>query len=164
MRAIGLSTIAAVVIQPVVFWAWFLLPALFYGAAVTIKDIFAMAFYVIVVAFAFVVVLGVPLFLVLRYFNRANWLHLCVSGFLAGAIPLAVYSWPSSSRFNGYSSGGNWHGRYVELFVNGAPTTYGWLSYAESVTKFGVHGVVAALIFLFVWQRLAHPVSHRQDA
>jgi hypothetical protein len=30
---------------------------------------------------------------------------------------------------------------------------YGWLSYAQSVVFFGLHGFAGALAFFFVWRR-----------
>ncbi len=121
-----------------------------------------MASYVLVVSLGFVVILGVPIFLTLRLINGTSRFVLSVSGLLAGAIPYALYTWPANTPYppgtTGYFSG-NWHGRHVEFTVNGVLTTYGWLSYAEAVIMFGVHGLVGALVFLAVWRRLAQPTA-----
>ena len=159
MRAIGLSTIAAIAIQPFVFWLWFLLPLLFFGAPVGVGDVLSMALYVLAVASAFVAVLGIPIFLILRWLHRARALSLSMSGFFAGAIPLAIYTWPVTSSYSGYSSGGNWYGRYVEFFVNGNPTAYGWLNYAHGVAMFGLHGLIGGLMFFWVWRYFYYRAS-----
>jgi hypothetical protein len=158
-RAIGISTVAAVAIQPIVFWIWFLLPALFHGTGVPLSDVLEMASYELLVSLGFVVILGLPIFFTLRLTNRTSPLVLAASGFLAGAIPYALYTWPASSPYLPGTTGyfrGNWHGRHVEFSVNGVLTTYGWLSYAEAVAMFGLHGLVGALVFLAVWRRVAH--------
>lgn len=160
MVAIGLASIAAVAIQPVVFGAWFFLPAVISGADISPRDVWSLSMYVVLYASGFVLVLGIPLFLLLNHFNRANWRNLSLVGFGAAAIPFAVYSWAAHS--SGFSSGGNWHGSYVRFVENGVPTIYGWLSYAEGVLSFGLHGFVGALVFLFVWRTFGRPNNRLQ--
>src|SRR5690348_1196510 len=140
VRVIAISTVAAVAVQPIVFWLWFLLPALFHGERLSLGDMLEMASYVFLVSLGFIVILGVPIFLTLRLLNRTSRAVLALSGFLAGAIPYALYTWPENSpNPPGTTSyfGGNWHGHHVEFSVNGVLTTYGWLSYAEAVIMFG---------------------------
>lgn len=75
-------------------------------------------------------------------------------GFIAAALPLAIYSWP---EYPGSSSGGNWYGTPVHFVVDGQKTLYGWLSYAQNVLFFGVHGLAGGLAFFFVWRRWSEP-------
>ena len=157
MLSLARASISAIAIQPVVFGAWFFLPAVLSGATISPQDIWSMCIYVVAFATAFVIALGVPVFLTLNYVNRANWLHLSIVGFGTGAIPYAIYSWPLSAYSSGFSSGGNWHGSYVDFVKNGVHTIYGWLSYVEGVFWFGVHGLVGALVFLFVWRAYTRP-------
>jgi hypothetical protein len=107
---------------------------------------------VLSVAGAAVLLLGIPAFLLLCRFGRANWTSLAITGFILGALPLAALSRPNT--LSGYSAGQTWHGHYVETYINGVPTQYAWLVYAESVLQFGIHGLAGALVFYAVWSRL----------
>lgn len=104
---------------------------------------------VAVVSAAAVLALGVPVFLTLRRFRREGWGSLAAAGSLLGALPIA-FSWPRT--LEGYSACQNWHGKYVETYVTGTPTTYAWLTYGESVLFFALHGLVGALVFYGVWR------------
>ena len=147
---IWLASLAAVLVQPLVL-AVRIAPYYFassdplYGAGAVFLS-------VVVVAAAVVLMLGVPAFLVLRRFHREGWTSLAIAGFLLGALLAAVPSWPRYQE--GYSAGENWHGRYVDTYINGVPTTYAWLSYAENVFYFGIHGLVGAIAFYLVWRIL----------
>jgi hypothetical protein len=87
--------------------------------------------------------------------RRESWGSLSVTGFLAGAIPVAALSLPR--YLQGYSSGYNWHGRYVEFYVKGVPTVYAWQAYAENIASYGLHGLIGAVVFFAVWRRLHAP-------
>ena len=153
MREIWLASIAAVAIQPFVF-AVRLLPALLQSST----PIYGLGFLVIavlVVSAAFVLILGIPIFLFLRHVHREGWVSLSLAGLLAGAVPIALFSWPKAMP--GFSSGANWHGRYVDLYVQGVPTIYAWQSYAENVAYYGLHGIVGAVVFFTVWRRFHAP-------
>ena len=157
------AAVAAVLVQPLVLVVWIFLPALVEGAHFSITDIaevMALSGYVWLFATGFVLALGIPLFLILRRINRATWPLVSAAGFTAGAIPVAIYSWPlwSSSKgsYSGYS-GGNWHGKYVEFTRDGEHTIYGWFSYAESVLMFGVHGLAGAIVFYCVLHKFQRP-------
>jgi hypothetical protein len=153
MKAIAIAAVAAVLIQPVVFFGWFGIPALLTGDLVGRVSLF-MALVSIAVAIPFVLLIGVPSFLLLRRFNRLTPGKLILAGFAGAAIPAAAITWPLG-RYPGYSSGGSWHGFPVEYFVNGVPTVYGWLSYVEGVLMYGVHGLVGAFVFFLVWRAVS---------
>lgn len=104
------------------------------------------------VAAAVTVLLGVPAFWVLRRFGREGWRSLGAVGAALGVLPVAFF-WPR--HFAGYSSGQNWHGHDVDLYVDGTPTVYAWLIYAEKVLTFGLHGLIGALVFYAVLRRLS---------
>ena len=149
---VWIASIAAVAVQPIVL-ALRLAPDYF----VSPQPLYGVGFFllsVVVVAAAVVLVLGVPAFHILHKFRRDGWCSLGVAGFVLGALPV-VFSWPS--RLEGFSSGHNWHGKYVETYVNGTPTTYAWLSYGENILYFGLHGLAGALVFYAVWRRLGRP-------
>jgi hypothetical protein len=150
---IWIASIAAVAVQPLVFAGriapdYFASLQPFYGVGFVLLS-------VVVVAAAVVLILGIPTFLLLRKFQRMGWTSLAIAGFVLGALPIAALSCPH--RLEGYSSGGNWHGKYVDIYINGAPTTYAWLIYGENVMYFGLHGLVGALVFYAVWRKLDRP-------
>jgi len=151
MKAVGLASLAAVLIQPFVF-VLRLLPE-FWGARLpNMNEVEFFLFAIVLVSLAHVLILGIPLFLLLRRFGRANWTTLSIGGFVAGFIPSAVVGWP---RFlKGYSSGGNWHGRHVEFYLDGVPTNYAWLAYLQDTFQFGIHGLVGGLVFFLVWKKM----------
>jgi hypothetical protein len=145
-----IAAIAAVVVQPLVFAAR-MTPDLI-GSS---QSLYGLGFFfvaVLSVAAGATLLFGVPAFFVLRKYGHDGWLSLGLTGFLIGAIPLS-FSWPAQSA--GYSAGGNWHGKYVELYINGVPTEYAWLTYAENIALFGLHGLIGALVFYGVWRRLS---------
>jgi len=154
---IWIASIAAVAVQPIVLALriapdYLASPQPLYGVGLLLLG-------VVVVAAAVVLVLGLPAFHFLRKFQREDWGSLAITGFALGALP-AVFSWPR--RLEGFSSGQNWHGDYVETYVNGAPTTFAWLRYGENVLGFGVHGLAGALVFYAVWRWLGRPGKSRQ--
>lgn len=150
MKAILLATVAAIAIQPFVFVRLFLLPMLVIGASIPAKDFLGIPLFAALLAAPFVIVVGIPSLFLLRHFNRLSWLSLGSIGFVAAALPVAIYGW---SDYPGYSSGGNWYGTYVDFVVDGQKTLYGWLSYAQSILFFGLHGLAGGLAFFFVWRR-----------
>jgi hypothetical protein len=146
------AAVAAVLVQPVVL-AIRLAPDLI-GSTNPIYGLGFMVLAVIAVAAAVLLLVGLPTFFILRRFGRENRSSVGLAGFVLGALPVAFF-WPS--RMEGYSSGQNWHGYYVELYVNGAPTQYAWFTYAENVLFFGLHGFVGAMVFYAIWRRLGRP-------
>lgn len=146
------ASIAAVAVQPIVLALrlapdYLSSPQQIYGMGLLLLS-------VVVVAAAVVLILGLPVFYIINKFQRDNWGSLSIAGFLLGALPV-IFSWPKN--LEGYSSGYNWHGKYVDAYVNGAPTNYAWLMYGENILEFGLHGLVGALAFYAVWRRLEHP-------
>jgi hypothetical protein len=142
-----LSALAAVVVQPLVFLLriapdYIASPQPLYGIGFVLLAILA-------VAAAVVLLLGIPTFLALRKLHRDGWNSLAVAGLLLGALPVAL-SWPG--HLEGFSAGQNWHGKYVQTYVNGNPTSYAWLTYGENVAFFALHGLVGALVFYTVWR------------
>ena len=154
MKAISLATIAAIAVQPFVFFFLFLAPMLLLGADISPKDLFGIPLFAALFAAPFVVVIGIPALLLLRRVNRLSWLSLGIVGFIVAALPFAFSGWSDSV---GYSSGGNWYGTPVDFVVNGQKTIYGWLSYFQSIIFFGLHGLAGALAFYFTWRRSLGP-------
>ena len=149
MKAILLATVAAIAIQPLVFILLFLAPMLALGADIPLNDFFGTSLFAALFAAPFIVVVGIPSLLLLRHFNHLSWLSLGCVGFIVAALPVAIYGW---SEYSGSSSGGNWYGTPVDFVIDGQKTFYGWLSYAQSILFFALHGLAGGLVFFFVWR------------
>ena len=94
----------------------------------------------------FVLILGLPTYFLLRYFKVVRWWSTLAAGFILGAAPMAVFTWPlkypelkTSSSVNG-----------VQTMIDGVPTMAGWVQFIEGVCFFGGCGLVAALAFWLV--------------
>jgi len=135
----------------------------------TMADLLGLPLAAAVCSVPIVVFLGVPVFLLLRRLGRLSWFSLGCAGFVLPAIPMAILGWPYNDE-SSFSSGGSLFGHYVQYVVNGVPTFYGWLDYAHSVLFWGLQGLAGALIFYWVWLKIArqteafidyHPEKHR---
>ncbi|WP_368562302.1 hypothetical protein [Pseudoxanthomonas sp. UTMC 1351] len=106
----------------------------------------------LVSSLAHVLLLGLPAFFLLRWRGWLKTRTIAAAGLLAGALPMAVITWPYplSQRYS-YSSSGMWHGRQVDFIADGLPTMFGWFRYLEGVATFGLLGVASALAFWFTW-------------
>ena len=107
---------------------------------------------------AHVVLLGVPAYALLRWRNAVRWWSILASGFVLGAAPMAIWSWPlqyadlkTSATFDG-----------VQTMLDGAPTTAGWVQYLQGVLFFGAWGLVSGLAFWLTLRAMSHNRSlHR---
>ncbi|MBB5208002.1 hypothetical protein [Chiayiivirga flava] len=95
---------------------------------------------------AHVVVLGIPAYFLMRWRGLLRWWSALLAGFVLGALPAAVITWPLR-----YASPGSYaSSNGVETMVNGVPTVAGWLQYMGGAASFGVCGLVAAAAFCAV--------------
>ena len=156
IKASVLSSIAALLVQPLIFLAWMGIPALAAGETVAFFDMARFSPLVAVFAIPFVVIVGVPAALLLSRDRALRWAPLALVGTVAAILPLLAII-PGGGT--GDSSGGNWHGQVVDYVVNGKPTLYGWLSYLESLLYFGLPGLIGASVFYAVWRRSMGPNS-----
>lgn len=151
LMSIWIAALSAVLVQPLVFLAR-LAPD--YLASST--PLYGLGFALIavgLVAAVVVLTLGIPAFLLLQRLRLLNRFSLAATGSFLGSLPMA-FSWPCA--LEGYSAGQNWHGTYVETYINGAPTMYAWLTFAEGVLFFALHGLVGATAFYAVWRMQEH--------
>lgn len=153
MKAILLASLAATAIQPLVFAPLFFGPLLVRGANIPLGEFFVMPLFAALFAFPFIVIIGIPSLIILRRFKRLSWLSMGAIGFIAAALPLAIFS---GSNNSGYSSSGDWYGTPVDFVVNGQNTLYGWLNDIQGILFCGLHGLIGALVFYFVWQHFAN--------
>jgi len=84
---------------------------------------------VFVIAMAHAVCLGLPSYLVLKRFNLTQWWISLIFGFLIGAIPWALTTWPSYSEY-------------------GSNYMIGWL---KSVTSMGMCGMASGFTAWYTW-------------
>ncbi|WP_028101943.1 hypothetical protein [Pseudoduganella violaceinigra] len=147
--------LSAVAVQPLVL-ALRIAPSYFSSPVpMGIGEISFIYFLVVFVSAPVVLVLGIPTFLLLRRSARLGWLSVGLTGFMLGGF-LAALFWPHALSSDSASQ--NWHGKDVEMYIDGSPTIYAWLSYGENIIYYGLHGLVGAVVFYAVWRKLA-PVA-----
>jgi len=146
---IAIASLAAVAVQPLVFFVR--IAPDYFAAPVPMNGIGFVVLGIVVVGAAVVLLLGIPTYLFLRNSGHTNFPTIAIAGTLLGALPTALF-WPRHRE--GYSSGHNWHGKYVATYINGVPTQYAWLNYGEDILYFGLHGLVGALIFHATWRAI----------
>ena len=99
----------------------------------------------IMVSLAYVIVLGAPAYYLLRKLKAVWWWSTIATGFILGAIPMALFTWPlnpgnkTSASING-----------VQTIIDGVPTIEGWLQFVYGVSFVGLCGMVGALAFWLV--------------
>ena len=96
----------------------------------------------------FVLLLGLPAFLILRWAKAVKWWSTVGTGFLLGAIPAAIFSWPVHSERN-FSASVNG----VPTIIDGVPTLEGWLQFTYGAVLLGFLGAAGAMAFWLVWRR-----------
>ena len=91
-------------------------------------------------------ILGFPIYLFLKKYFSFNYVFAGISGFIVGALPLAIFTWPlrlsatkSSSSLNG-----------VQHMIEGIPTLAGWLSYIQGFMVFGCLGILGAITYNYL--------------
>ena len=77
---------------------------------------------------------------------------LVFSGFVAGCIPMSIWSWPIDYSYK--SSSSYWDGKETVIAkIDGMPTLIGWVDYFQGVAFMGIFGIVSALSFWWAWKR-----------
>ncbi|MEW9572689.1 hypothetical protein ABQJ54_13095 [Rhodanobacter sp. Si-c] len=109
-----------------------------------------------VLALLWIVLLGLPAFLLLKHRGLVRWWSATISGFFLAALPMAFISWPyHPSVDSGYSA---WDGhKMVNYVVHGVPTHDGWVQYFYSSCGIGLMGAASAVAFWVVWRLAAGP-------
>jgi len=103
----------------------------------------------LLVSTLYVVVLGLPAYLLLRWRHAIRWWSTLIAGFVLAAVPLAILVWPL--RFAGPGSSASVNG--VATMIDGVPTMAGWVQYLAGVGQMGALGVVGAFAFWLVQRR-----------
>ena len=161
MKSILVASVSTILIQPIIFFIWLIVPTLLLGKADPSGILRLMSdditIYIMAVAAIILLIIGLPVFFSLKKLKILNAKNIMFAGFLIGALPILFLSFPVDNPGNGFSYGGNWHGTYVESMNNGVHTKYAWYIYIEKVIGFGVHGLIAALVFFRIWSKYAKP-------
>ena len=144
------GSLAAIAVQPLVFMFYMAILPIIAGQDVPLADIGSMSVIVIVVAIPFVFLVGIPSALLLRRVGQLRYWPIAALGFAFAALPIAIWRMPVGSA--GYSLGGNFYGHIESFIVDGKPTIWGLLDYAQSVLTFGLHGLVGASAFYAVFR------------
>jgi len=92
---------------------------------------------------AYVFLLGLPAYLLLRWRKAVRWWSTISPGFILAALPVALMSWPL--RYAGMGSSSSVNG--VDMMIAGVPTTAGWIQYVEGLMFFGCLGALSGLVF-----------------
>lgn len=101
----------------------------------------------------YVVVLGIPAFLLLHWRKAIRWWSATAVGFFLGCLPVAFSLWPADADLQTTAS--HWDGeKMVQTVVDGVPTLAGWVSYAKAVAGMGAFGAVGGLAFWVVWRAM----------
>ena len=157
MKAVFVASLLAIAVQPLLFVFYMAIVPMIAGQEVPLADIASISVIVTVVAIPFVLLVGIPSALLLRRFGRLRYLPLVAIGFVFAALPIGYWRLPVGDA--GYSLGGNFYGHVEPFIVNGEPTIWGLLDYAQSVLMFGLHGFVGASVFYVVFRRSSRRVT-----
>lgn len=98
MKALCLASVGAILVQPLVFFLWFVLPILAGQGPFSLLDLIPISTVVIVVAALHLLVIGLPLYYILWYTKRTSWSFVTLVGFVAGTGLLVLASMPSWRR------------------------------------------------------------------
>ena len=99
-------------------------------------------------------IVGWPIYFILMRLTWLNAVTIGLAGFAMGVLPGTLASFIARA-YRGSTYSGTWHGRDVHFIVDNQLTMYGWLSYAEITLVAGLHGLLGALVFHYVWRHIA---------
>lgn len=145
MKTILVASLLAIAIQPLVFVFYMAILPMIAGEDVPLADIGSISIIVMVVATPFVLFVGIPSALWLRRIGHLRFLTITAIGVFLAALPIAIWRLPVGN--SGFSLGGNFYGHIEPFIVEGKPTIWGLLDYAQAVFLFGLHGFVGASVF-----------------
>jgi hypothetical protein len=113
---------------------------------VVVSELFGLLRLTFLVALVHAVVLGLPLFLLLRSKSCVGFVACALGGFVVGAVGPAVLGLLGLFGGGSYNA---WSGGRATV-VNGVPTLLGWAEYAQSVGFIGLIGLAGGLTFWLV--------------
>ena len=149
---IMLAVLAAICAPAAIMIAWYL-----YGQFATFEasDPYIwvrtrnFAILCLLVSALYVVVLGLPTYLLLRWRRAIRWWYALLRGLVVAGLPLAIFAWPL--RYAALGSSASVDG--VATMINGVPTTAGWVQYLSGIAQIGVLGMVGGFAFWLVQRK-----------
>lgn len=123
---------------------------------VVVSQALSLARTTFIVAVAHALVLGLPLFLLVRSMRRVGAATCALGGFLIGAVPFGVLTLISMIGLQSASTGGK------PTVTNGVPTLIGWIEYAYAVGSTGLFGAAGGLTF-WVAMRLSGQIEGKPN-
>jgi hypothetical protein len=108
---------------------------------VVVSQALTLARMTFIIVVAHTLVLGLPLFLLLRSMRRVGFATCALGGIIVGVVPFGVLALISMINLQSASSGGK------PTVINGVPTLLGWIEYAYVVGSMGLVGLAGGLTF-----------------
>lgn len=106
----------------------------------------------LLVAALIILVIGLPIYFSLKYYNLNRTLNVALVGFLIPVVILSIINF-SSANYEGYSAGENYYGTYRSIFIDGKRTIWGWVKFFEGMLTYGIHGLLGAIVFQKIYIR-----------
>ena len=142
----------------------FLIIPVAYGSGSISRGIELIAFFwVTVVALPIIIALGLPAFHWMRGRKINSNRNMLIGGGLIAIVLAAALTWPTYPG-EGWSSGQNYYGTYREMIINGVPTIWGWIRFAEDLVMFAIHGALGAACFRIGWLKFSRQISEAEPA
>jgi hypothetical protein len=91
----------------------------------------------------FALLIALPLYLALKWWNRVNVYTTTLGGTIAVAAPIAFMTWPL--RYAGPGSFSSIDD--VATLVDGVPTAAGWAFYGATIVRYGLLGAIGGVVF-----------------
>ena len=118
-----------------------------------LNELLVMFLLVTYVAGLHFLILGLPIYLIIKKYFCLTYKKYSFFGFTIGATPLAIFTWPLSDADS--KSSFSYNG--IEHVVDGIPTIAGWLLFVQEVLVFGFLGLVSALVYGYLLAVLKKP-------
>jgi hypothetical protein len=93
-----------------------------------------------------VITFGIPTYYFLLKLKVIRFWSVIGAGFILGAAPTAIATWPL--QYSGQRASASANG--IQTMIDGIPTMEGWLAYMHGISFFGICGMASALVFWLI--------------
>ncbi len=105
---------------------------------------------------AFALLIALPLYLALKWWNRVNVYTTTLGGMIAVAAPIAFMTWPLRYAGPGaFSSIDD-----VATLVDGVATAAGWAFYGATIVRYGLLGAIGGVVFWAILKLSGELATH----